>query len=280
MGSLDVHGSFLDDLDMATTQARGAQLFASVMADEAPPPDTTLTAVGVMAFEFGAIWARPGLSRRDRRILTLTCASAAAAESTVEAHVGAALRTGDLTVEEMQEAILHVAVYLGWPHAECLDRAMRSQARRIATEDGTDPEIPAPWQRPPWGSVDERDRHDAETFEAVMTFAAPPPVSPYVGAGVLRLVFGELWDRPGLTRRDRRMITLASVNASDADGPIESHVFAALNSGDITPDEAREIVLHLAVYSGWPKASRLEGVIMQQWAHIQESGGPVTTTNS
>ena len=94
-------------------------------------------------------------------------------------------------------------------------------------------------------------------FREVMGFDAPQPSTPYLG-GVVDSVFGELWDRPGLSRRDRRWITLACVGASAVEEAINQHSYAALASGDITREEFQEFVLHFAYYAGWPRASALE----------------------
>jgi 4-carboxymuconolactone decarboxylase len=95
-------------------------------------------------------------------------------------------------------------------------------------------------------------------YREVMVSDPPPPLTPYLDKGVVDSVFGELWDRPGLSRRDRRWITLACVTAAAVDEPIQQHVYAALASGDITREEFQEFVLHFAYYAGWPRASALE----------------------
>ena len=100
-------------------------------------------------------------------------------------------------------------------------------------------------------------------YREVMVSDAPPPLTPYLDHGVVDSVFGELWDRPGLTRRDRRWITLACVGAAAVDEPIRQHVYAALASGDITREELQEFVLHFAYYHGWPRASALEQAYYQ-----------------
>ena len=95
-------------------------------------------------------------------------------------------------------------------------------------------------------------------YREVMVSDAPPPADPYLARGVVDSVFGELWDRPGLSRRDRRFITLACVAAAAVEVPIQQHVYAALASGDLTREELEEVVLHFAYYAGWPRASALE----------------------
>ncbi len=110
-------------------------------------------------------------------------------------------------------------------------------------------------------------------YREVMVSEAPPPMTPYLARGVVDSVFGELWDRPGLSRRDRRLVTLACVAAAAVDVPIQQHVYAALASGDITREEFQEIVLHFAYYAGWPRASALEAAYYQAVARLDEEAG-------
>src|SRR5690348_14530240 len=105
-----------------------------------------------------------------------------------------------------------------------------------------------------------------------MTIDPPDDEGPFAG-GLIDFVFGEVWSRPGLSRRDRRFVTLPCVAAADAQAPLEQHVYAALNSGDLTITEMRETVLHFAVYAGWPKASRFNIVVDEQWDRIHRDRG-------
>ena len=105
-------------------------------------------------------------------------------------------------------------------------------------------------------------------YREVMVSDAPPPMTPYLAHGVVDSVFGELWDRPGLSRRDRRFITLACVGAAAVDVPIQQHVYAAMASGDLTREEVQEFILHFAYYSGWPRASALEAAYYSAIARI------------
>jgi len=114
----------------------------------------------------------------------------------------------------------------------------------------------------------ERTETGRRRYREVMVSDAPPPVTPYLARGVVDAVFGELWDRGGLSRRDRRLITLACVGAAAVDEPIQQHVYAALASGDISRKEFQEIVLHFAYYSGWPRASALEMAYYKAVARI------------
>lgn len=71
---------------------------------------------------------------------------------------------------------------------------------------------------------------------------------------ITRYAWGEVWNRPGLDRRQRSMITLAALTSLRAENEIEMHVRAALRNG-VTPEEIGEVLLHTAVYAGLPAAN-------------------------
>ena len=116
--------------------------------------------------------------------------------------------------------------------------------------------------------TEERTEIGRRRYREVMVSDAPPPMTPYLARGVVDSVFGELWNRPGLSRRDRRFVTLACVAAAAVEVPIEQHVYAALASGDLTREEMQEVVLHFAYYAGWPRASALEAAYYRAVARL------------
>lgn len=69
-----------------------------------------------------------------------------------------------------------------------------------------------------------------------------------------RYAWGEVWDRPGLARRDRSVATLAALVALRAENEIAMHVRAALRNG-LTAGEIKETILHTAIYAGLPAAN-------------------------
>jgi 4-carboxymuconolactone decarboxylase len=242
--------------------------FREVMTEDLAPAATPFEqAAG--DFVFGDVWSRPGLSRRDRRMVTLACVAAAGSPGPLGEQVHAALNSGDLDLTTMLEFVLHFAVYCGWPRGAELERAVGDQSARIARENGREPE---PWPLLPSDTLGENDwdkrlERGEEVFKEINLMpVAPPHSSPYRQAGVLGFVFGHLWLRPGLTRRERRIISISCVGTTGAPTPIRMHVTTALHSGDLTKQEMDEIVLQFAAYSGFATGAALDEAVEAAWA--------------
>ena len=219
---------------------------------------------------FGPVWARPGLSRRDRRFVTLTCVCALESVDHMNEHVYAALASGDIAYEELLEFVLQFAVYCGWPRGSEAEGAVRSQYARLAAERGDDIPPRADLPLESLGPTDHGIRLDEgeKCFVDVNLLPPPPRDSPYFQAGILAFVFGHLWQRPGLGRRERRLITVAAVGVSGALGPIYSHVGSALESRDVGRSEMDEVILQFSAYAGFPKGRVLQKAADDSWQRI------------
>jgi 4-carboxymuconolactone decarboxylase len=68
------------------------------------------------------------------------------------------------------------------------------------------------------------------------------------------VLFGDVWERPGLSKRDRSLITVATLVALYRTNELPFHLNRALDNG-VSRDELIEVITHLAFYSGWPTAS-------------------------
>jgi 4-carboxymuconolactone decarboxylase len=68
-----------------------------------------------------------------------------------------------------------------------------------------------------------------------------------------KVVYGDVWERPQLSKRDRSMITCAALIALNRTEQLKGHLERALNNG-VTPEEIGEMITHLAFYGGWPVA--------------------------
>jgi 4-carboxymuconolactone decarboxylase len=241
----------------------GDDMYRSVMMTE--PPASTPLDVADRDYLFGSIWARPGLSVRERRFVTIVCVAGAVDVPATDAHIYAALKSGDLSIEQMNEFTLHFAVYCGWPKASQMEACVRAQWQRTHDERG-EPTPPFPERTlEDLGPADPARRiaDGLASFEEINLVPAPSQDSPYFYAGILNFVFGHLWLRPGLTRRERRLITVACVGVSDAAIPIWSHVTSALGSGDLSYDEMQEVILQFRAYAGTTRARALRDVAAQ-----------------
>ncbi len=72
---------------------------------------------------------------------------------------------------------------------------------------------------------------------------------------ITRYAWGDVWSRPGLTRADRSMITLAILATLRQEHELAMHVRAALRNG-VTASQIQEVLLQVAVYAGVPAANR------------------------
>jgi 4-carboxymuconolactone decarboxylase len=68
-----------------------------------------------------------------------------------------------------------------------------------------------------------------------------------------KVLFGDVWERPGLSKRDRSLITCAVLTALYRPEQLRGHVQRALANG-VTKEELGELFTHVAFYSGWPTA--------------------------
>ena len=74
-------------------------------------------------------------------------------------------------------------------------------------------------------------------------------------------LFGDIWSRPGLSMRDKRIMTLSVVTALGLPDLAEIQVNAALENAEMTSDELREMALFITHYVGFPLGSGFNGVV-------------------
>lgn len=74
-----------------------------------------------------------------------------------------------------------------------------------------------------------------------------------LGDFIQEQLFGGIWSRPGLPLKTRSLITVAALMAMGRGPQLRAHMRGALNIG-ITPEELKELILHLSQYSGMPTA--------------------------
>jgi 4-carboxymuconolactone decarboxylase len=67
------------------------------------------------------------------------------------------------------------------------------------------------------------------------------------------VLYGDVWERPGLSKRDRSLITVTALAAMYRSDQLPGHIERALANG-VTREEIGELVTHIAFYAGWPAA--------------------------
>ena len=184
-------------------------------------------------YVYGDIWERPGLSARDRSMITVAVNQALYATNELRLHMGRALDNG-VTQAEISEIIAHTLWYSGFPTGV--------NAARVAAEVFAERGLPT---SPPGAS----DRSPPENPD--LEFPGAFPQTPYLRDLLNQVVYAETWQREELSPRDRSMITVAVGTALYASSEVRHHVGRALDNG-VTQEEIGEIITHVTFYSGFP----------------------------
>ena len=192
----------------------------------------------------GDLWKRPGLSPRDRSIVTLSVLVARNQPAGLPHYLDIALDSG-VKPAEISELITHLAFYSGWGNAMAAVAATKEVfARRHIGADQLPPAREAQDKLLPLDAAAEAKR--AETVEQNFGKVAP---------GVLHfttdLLFRDLWLRPGLAPRDRSLVTVSALVATGQVAQITYHLNRAMDNG-LTKEQASEAMTQLAFYAGWP----------------------------
>lgn len=191
----------------------------------------------------GDLWRRPGLSPRDRSIVTL--AALIARDQTVELpyYLDLALDNG-VTPAEISEIITHLAFYTGWANAMDAIPAARVVFNRRSI--GADQLPPATGPQLPLDEAAEKQR-------ATRVGEQFGQITPSLVQYTTDVLFRDLWLRPGLAPRDRSLVTVSALIATGQVAQITYHLNRAMDNG-LTREEAGELLGHLAFYAGWPNA--------------------------
>lgn len=189
------------------------------------------------------LWQRPGLTPRDRGLVTI--AALIARNQTVELgdYLNRALDNG-VTPAEISETITHLAFYTGWANAMSAIAVTRGVfgTRNIGAD-----QLPA--ASGPQLALDEVAEAQRAARVEEQSGGAAPGLVQYT-ADVL---FRDLWLRPGLPPRDRSLVTVSALVATGQVAQITYHLNRAIDNG-LTKVEAGEIITQLAFYAGWPNA--------------------------
>jgi 4-carboxymuconolactone decarboxylase len=111
-----------------------------------------------------------------------------------------------------------------------------------------------------FAGLPEERRRGLEKMEQVYGFDMTDGEGDFFGYTADHL-FGDIWSRPGLTDRDRRLLLIGALSAVGAADVLGIQVPAAHANGELTDQELREIVIFLCHYVGWPNGSRLNSLV-------------------
>ncbi len=189
----------------------------------------------------GDVWNHPGLSPRDRSVVTLAALIARNHTIALSDHLKLALDHG-VKPAEISEIITHLAFYSGWANAmSAIANAQDVFAERNIGPDQLPAASPALL---PLNEAAEADRAKrvGDQFGAMF-----PRVAQYT----TDVLFRDLWLRPDLAPRDRSLVTISALIANGQVAQLTGHIPIGMNNG-LTQVEITEAITHLAFYVGWP----------------------------
>lgn len=190
---------------------------------------------------FGEVWERKELSPRDRSLVTVATLVSTGKVAQTGSHVRRALDNG-VKPEEIGELITQLAFYSGWPNAmsavaETKKVFEEREIGAVVNSDAAQIELEAA----------------AEAARATTVNTNVAPTAPALADLTNRVLFGDLWQRPDLSARDRSLVTMAALVAIGQPEQLPFHANRAMDNG-LTRAEASEVVTHVAFYAGWPRA--------------------------
>ena len=190
---------------------------------------------------FGDVWKRPGLSVRDRSVVTIAALIARNQTLEMPSYMMLALDNG-VKPAEISEVITHLAFYSGWANAT----GAAAVAKGVFAERniGVD-QLPA--ASPSLLPLNEA----AETDRAKRVGDQFGTLFPGVVQYTTDVLFRDLWLRPDLAPRDRSLVTISALIATGQVAQLSGHIPIGMNNG-LTQPEIAEAMTHLAFYVGWP----------------------------
>jgi len=187
------------------------------------------------------LWKRPGLSPRDRSIVTVAALIARNQAVEMPRHIALALDNG-VKPAEISEIITHLAFYSGWANA----MSAVAVTKDVFSQRGLGADqLPA--ASPQLLPLNEA----AEAQRATGVQQNFGQVAPGVVQYTTDLLFKDLWLRPDLAPRDRSLVTISALVASGQVAQIPYHLNRAMDNG-LTKEQTSEVLTHLAFYAGWP----------------------------
>ena len=189
------------------------------------------------------LWKRPGLTPRDRSLVTIAVLIARNQTIEMPYYFDLALRNG-VKPGELSEIITHLAFYSGWSNGI----SAAAIATDVFAQRGIGPDQ-LPSASPELLPINE----SAEADRAARVQQDFGHVAPGVVQYTTDVLFRDLWLRPAMAPRDRSLVTVSALVASGQVAQITYHLNRAMDNG-LTKSQASEVLTQLAFYAGWPNA--------------------------
>jgi 4-carboxymuconolactone decarboxylase len=190
---------------------------------------------------YGEVWRRPGLSPRDRSLVTIAALVAQGQSPALGYYADHAVENG-VKPSEVSEEVLHLAFYVGWGRAMA---AVGPIGEVFARRGVRTADLPPAFG--PLGPLDaEENAARAATVSETFGTTSPSTVDYTNG-----LLFREVWQRPYLSQRDRSLVTIAALIADGKAEQLPYHLDRGMDRG-LTAGEVGETLTQLAFYAGWP----------------------------
>ncbi|MCB1467708.1 MAG: carboxymuconolactone decarboxylase family protein [Rhizobiaceae bacterium] len=233
-------------------RTKGASLRAALGVAGTQADDEQAPGLAALLDEiaFARVWSRPGLQARERMLATLSALTSKRYLDALEDYTRAALAMS-LKPRAIQEVMIHCAMYAGLPSAfESLERV-----NSILVAEG----LPLPVAD--WTPKELVDLFDAgrdmmmtlHSERAALGYASAESAAFGLYQSAIDLLYGDIWNRPGLTTRERMVCSIASFTALRLESQQRKFFRSALNVG-LSRDEVVEIIGQTAPYSGFAPA--------------------------
>ncbi|MDA1098862.1 MAG: carboxymuconolactone decarboxylase family protein [Proteobacteria bacterium] len=202
-------------------------------------------------FVWGSIWARPGLALDDRMLTVLSALTSQQRLPQLRRYIGAALHIG-VPPRAIQEVFIQCGLYSGFPtilNALALANDVFAE-QGVAVPDTAMPDMDAEalmalGRETMLGLHGDR-AHQGYAAPDNTTTAAMYPTAIAYG-------YGEIWNRPDLSHRQRMICAVAAFTAIDHLSQLVKFAQSALNTG-LTREQIVEIIMQTGPYSGFPRA--------------------------
>ncbi|NTJ11607.1 (R)-mandelonitrile lyase [Rhizobium lusitanum] len=190
---------------------------------------------------FGEFWKRNDLTPRDRSLVTISVLISTGKGHVLANHVKRALDNG-VEPREVGEVITHLAFYSGWPNAMSAVAEVKKVFDELKIAAVTDSDASR-----------IQLESNAEAARGASVDASVGPTAPALADLTNRALFGDLWQRPDLSARDRSLVTVVALVAMGQPDQLVFHLNRAMDNG-LTRAEAAEAITHTGFYAGWPRA--------------------------